>query len=312
MSYSRTIPIDNPSCHEQTELSEIGDKDFHQAFTAPKVSCCQRFGQLLIFIISFGWLRLALIIAGFVLFALFMLPIVIFANCQRVIKCFNSYGTFIMRIFNRIFMLFLGIIWVQKKGTRDPEARNYIYNHTSLLDGIIMYYCKPFRVVVMAGVKQIFFFGKIFIAGNSIFIDRTQSGGNANKIKEAMEDHSSDMPLAIAPEGKISNGTVLFRFHTGGFLANEKIQPVTIRYHTIWGCCACTYNWVCNGFFEWLWGALCIPFAFVTVTYLDTISPEEIINLQPIERADMCQLKMANSLGVLAFTRSSREIFHQE
>ena len=305
--YPRTFPIDNPMLHEQTQLSEITDQEYHDAWFPPKISCCKRFLQFWLLFLTLGIVRFLLIIGFFLIYLVLMLPIVIFSHWECLIKKITWYGITVTRGFIRILMYCLGIVWVQKKGNYNPNARNYIYNHTSLMDGLMIYYAHPFSVVCHAGLRKVPVFGQILYASQAVFIDRSKQSGNSQAIKERMEDYSK-LPCATAPEGKISNGTILFKFRTGGFLANVPIQPVTIRYHQIWSFGCCSFNWLCDGFFEWLFGVLCVPFTYVTLTYLPTILPTD----QPISpqiKAMQCQLDMANQLGCLAINRTSREIF---
>jgi 1-acyl-sn-glycerol-3-phosphate acyltransferase len=163
-------------------------------------------------------------------------------------------------------------------------------------------------MVVKDGVRRVPFFGRLFKHADVVWIDRRKSAGNSELISRAIRDHSK-YPLALAPEGKISNGDFLFRFRTGGFLTDEQMQGCTIRYtmYGAWG--GVTLNSIRNNDLDWMWTALCVPLARVDVTFLEPFSGEKLRGKEPRERADMMQLAMCNSLGTLASERSSAEIF---
>jgi hypothetical protein len=127
-------------------------------------------------------------------------------------------------------------------------------------------------------------------------------------ISDAILNHDI-FPVAIAPEGKTSSGDFLFRFRTGGFLTDEMIQPVTLRYSHWFPIANITMNSLPRSVWERLFLCLCVPLGSCDITYLEPIGKDVLAEKTPEERADLTQLRMANSLGTLASARSSREIF---
>jgi len=302
------FPEDDPTLHFQQELSSIDDFKWHKSFDPPKFSCVDRIIQIILFIFTLGPLRLVIALISTILFFIFTLIIAIFGESVSNNKCLLGYGIFIARVYFRLLIYCCGIIWINKKGNPSSRTRCFVYNHTSILDGILVYYCRPFSVVCMESMKNVFYFGRIFKSIDSIFINRGHRSGNSQLIRARMEDYSK-LPIAIAPEGKISNGSILFRFHTGAFLSQATIQPITIRYKHLVGCAGITLDWTLDGFFEWVWLASCVPLGIIDMTFLEPFTPEDFAGMSPEKKAEVCELSMANNLGVLATNRSSYEIF---
>jgi 1-acyl-sn-glycerol-3-phosphate acyltransferase len=173
-------------------------------------------------------------------------------------------------------------------------------------------YCfSQFTIAITIGVLKIPYFGKVVAAAQAIFVDRHKSEGNSRLFKATVLNRET-FPLAVAPEAKISTGDFLFRFRTGGFLTDEMIQPVTIRYTHFLPWANITMNAIVLSVWEWFFLSFCVPFGYCDVTYLDPIPQEAIAEKSPEQRADMTQLAIANALGTIAGNRTSHEIFGME
>ena len=310
MVFVKCLPRNCEHLKHQTKLSSVSDSEFNAAYAEPVFSCGDRFVQLLLFIFGLGWLRLIFLFVVTIVYVILMTPVTVFAEYPRVIRFWVGYGTYISQKYIRALAFLFGIWYISVDGKIDKEARGFIYNHSSILDGPLMFIYTPFTIIGMLGIKGVPIFGQIATANGAAFIDRSKQQGNSNVLKSVMEDHSK-FPASVAPEGKISNGDILFKFRTGSFLSHERIQPVTIRYTWLMPWAGATHNWIVDTFFEWLWVASCVPFAKVTITYLPTITPEMQEGKSPSEIAEMAQLMMANNLGTLAIDRSSKEIFQK-
>jgi 1-acyl-sn-glycerol-3-phosphate acyltransferase len=178
----------------------------------------------------------------------------------------------------------------------------------TICDGLLIYAKKAFTVVLMAGVRGVPLLGNCLAAGQSIFIDRGQKGGNSKLISEGIQNHGI-APLAIAPEGKLSNGTVVYKFLTGGFLTDEESQALAIRYYRPFPWVGSTISWLVPTFKEWIWLAFSSPGYIAEVTCLPPWTKGELADKTPEERAKIAQLAIANSLGTLAVSRSTKELF---
>ncbi|EAY17593.1 Acyltransferase family protein [Trichomonas vaginalis G3] len=310
MGFSDCVPHSNDQLKHQTSLSTVTDEQFHAAYAEPTFTAGQRFVQLLLFIFGLGWLRFLLLFVLVFLYMIIMTPCHVFYKIPWALKILEPYGTYASQKFIRAAAFLFGIWYISVEGKPDFDARAFVFNHLSLLDGLLTFIFRPFTIIAMSGIRSIPCLGQIAEANGAAFIDRSKSQGNSAVIRSVMEDHTK-YPASIAPEGKISNGYIVFRFRTGSFLTDEPIQPITIRYSWIFAFGGVTYNWVVDTFLEWLWLALCIPFGHIHITFLKTIPSSEFAGKTPQEKADMCQLLIANNLGTLAIDRSAKEIFQK-
>ena len=307
----QTFPKENIYLKNQTELSQISDEEFKMAYSEPKFTVKQRILQVIMFILGLGWFRLFLYLIINILYFIIVTPCHAFCHIPILRSFFLEYSLWVSQHYIRLTLFAFGVYWIQFDGKPNPKARAYLYNHISILDGPLIFTLKPFTVITKAEIKKVPFFGQICISDGAVFIDRTKTEGSSMMIKDCMLDHSR-MPISIAPEGKISNGDILFKFRTGAFHTEEPIQPIVIRFYEFLSFGGGTRNWLPDDFFPYLWLAFCSPIASVKATFLPLIESNELINKTPVERATLCQLRMANELGTLAIDRSTREIYNNK
>ena len=310
MVFKKCLPRNCSELKQQTKLSSISDQEFYEAYAPTHFTACDRFIQILLFIFGLGWIRFIFVFIVTLIFIILMTPCHVFFLHPKILKLFYKPGTYIAQKYIRALCFLFGIWYIHVDGKIDKGTRGFLYNHSSILDGPMIFIYAPFTIIGTLGIKGVPVFGQIATANGAAFIDRTKTQGNSAVIKMVMEDHSK-LPASIAPEGKISNGDILFKFRTGSFLTNEQIQPVAIRYSWIFAWGGATHNWVVDGFFEWLWLALCVPFASVRISFLPPITAAEQEGKTPTEKAEMVQLRLANFLGTLAIDRTSKEIFQK-
>lgn len=303
-----TIPEENPSLHHQTKLSDISDEDFKTAWFPPKFTVAQRVVQFIFFIIFGGWIRGILMVLFSLAYVIIVSPWIALAKRLDIVGPYVWIGQAISQYYIRAMAFCFGVLYIKYEGEPDPETRQFSYNHVSIADGPLIYVKKVFTVAMVSGVRDVPLFGRIALVSRTIFIDRSKREGNSLLLKEGIEDKTRP-PIAIAPEGKVTNGSVVLKFRTGGFLSDEQIQPCTIRYRYLFPWSGGTINWLVDGFFEFVWLALACPGAVATVRFLEPIKKEKLAGKTPQERAEMVQLVIANDLGVRAVNRTSKEIF---
>jgi 1-acyl-sn-glycerol-3-phosphate acyltransferase len=303
------FPRCSPSLKSQTEPTNIDDATYHEGYTAPRSTIFDRVIQVIFFFLFFGWFRCLLFIFIMTFFMFSIIPLATFCDYETIRLLYLPIAVWISRhIVLPVVRFCLGVYKVRIHGKPDPAARCRIYNHVTLLDGPIVYIYSQFTIVILAGIQTIPILGRALKAAESLFIDRSHSEGNSKLICNAMADPSI-VPLAVAPEGKISNGDYIFRFRTGAFLTDQIIQPITIRYTHFLPIANITLNALPDNDLEWFWLCFCCPGAVCDLTYLESIPTERLAGKTPRERADMAQLIIANALGTLASARSSHEIF---
>jgi 1-acyl-sn-glycerol-3-phosphate acyltransferase len=301
-------PRDCPTLHEQTELSDISADAFNASFAPQPLSAIQRIGQVLSFVFFLGWLRVIL----FFVINLLFIP-VLFAMMAIVSRWQSTmgFGCLLGAFYGRCLLFCAGVYWIRVRGHVDAGTRQLSYNHTAALDGFVLYWEHRFRIALMAGVRDAPMFGKMMIAAGAIFIERTRTQGASAAISEGIRDHSLP-PVAIAPEGKLSNGDLVFRFRTGGFLTDEQIQPVTIRYYRLLPALGCTLGWFVDSFWVFIIRIFCSPGYIVDVNFLDPLTSDQLAGKTPVERADMTQLAIANYLGTLAINKTTKSFFQSD
>lgn len=300
-----------PACEgyfDQKSLCNVSDDEFiNNCRNEKKVTAAERVLQAITFIIGFGWLRLALLLIVLSIYIMILSPMLLLAYFPQCLPVLKPVGFLISRVFIRICLFCLGVLWIRVEGKCDKKARVLVYNHQSLLDGPSLWFFEPFTVIVMSEMLKVPFFGRILIGADSVFIDRKRQTGASALITNRINDVGK-MKVAVSPEGKTTKGKFLLKFHTGSFLTEKPIQPVALSYshYMCWGGSGVT--WLVGGFIEWLWECLSCPLCIMNIKYLETQQGEEFNKLTPREKADKCQLMIANTLGVKASNRSNTEL----
>jgi 1-acyl-sn-glycerol-3-phosphate acyltransferase len=298
-------PRDSLDLHHQTELSDISQKDFNATFEPKPLTRFQRHAQWVTFFLFFGWLRIILWFVFNVFFlTIFYILIAILPLYHGVVHLGRRVG----QLYGRALLFCYGIYWIRVQGQIDDATRQITYNHTTIMDGIMIFYEKIFTIVLMAGVRNTPIFGRLMTAAESIFIERTQVQGASGQISDGIRNHAIP-PIAIAPEGKLSNGDIVFRFRTGGFLTDEQIQPIALRYYRILPWVGTTLSWFVPSFWQYMFGVFCSPGYIGEITILPPFTTEQLKGKEPVERADMTQLAIANYLGTLAINQTTKAFF---
>ena len=132
----------------------------------------------------------------------------------------------------------------------------YISNHTSLYDMACAMYCLGCGFVAKEAIKKTPFFGKMNIGLNSIFVDRSSSGGKKDVLEQIFErqrdylDGKPVMPFLIFPEGTTTSGKHIITFKKGAFNSLLPIKPVIIhpnmdkKYHLSCGSADAAINFL--------------------------------------------------------------------
>jgi 1-acyl-sn-glycerol-3-phosphate acyltransferase len=301
-------PRDDPNLHDQTELTDVTEEQFNATFAPRPPTRVQVWLQRFSFVFLFGWLRLICFFVFTVLFVVFVYPL---AVLTPYVPFARAIGVVIGKLYARGILWCYGIWWVRYNGKMDPKTRQVSYNHTTITDGLFMYLVQTCTFVMMAGVRKVPGFGRMFDALGAVYIDRSRQEGSSSLVSEAIRNHAGT-PVAIAPEAKLSNGDVVFRFRTGGFLTAEQIQPVAFRYYRILPFFGGELSWFVPSFWDYLWTVFCSPAFVAEATWLEPLAPERLEGLTPQQRADATQLAIANYLGTLAISKSTKDFFQKE
>lgn len=305
MKFWETTPRYDEKYTHQTKFSSVTDEEFEEN-TMPWVATWKdRLIQLFFFIIFLGWLRFICLLIVTFIYVIIMSPVLLFYNHPKIIKLLTVPGIFATRVYFRFLFFFLGVFYIKKTGSIDPRTRCIIFNHHTLIDGLLIYMYQPFKVIGIEKLGRDPIVGQILKAAGSIFIDRSKHGGVSHVITEYLSK-KRDMPLAIAPEGRTEKGLFMLQFRTGAFIADAPIQPVTLQFKNFLPYGRTGIIWTYAQPFEWLIRLLSMPGCTVQVDFLPVIDNEEFYSKQPMEKALYCNLLMANHLGVKASDRSTR------
>jgi 1-acyl-sn-glycerol-3-phosphate acyltransferase len=297
-------PRNEPTLHSQDKPTHISDAQFKAAYTPKPISFVQRILQVIVFLV-FGWVRLVLLLIFNFIFLILYQPLIPLCDRSRFAQqCALHLGT----VYVRFMLFFLGLFWIRVKGSPAPDARQLCYNHTSPFDGALLFVKKIFTMVVAAGIKSVPVYGRLMTAGGALYIDRSHQSGNSRAITAVIEDQTRP-PIALAPEAKLSNGDVVYKFRTGGFLTTDTFQPVTIRYYRLLPWVGCTPGWLCPGIAEFFWNLFAAPGFIADLTFLDPVRADVLSDKTPEQRAEIAQLAIANSLGTLAIDKSTKDFF---
>jgi hypothetical protein len=207
-----------------------------------------------------------------------------------------------------VLLFCFGVYWVRTKGKRSPTARQITFNHICPLDDGLVFISCPCAWALMAGIRHVPIFGHMMGSVGSVFVDRSKQEGSSELLKKAIEDHMA-LPLAIAPEGKISNGDVVYRFRTGGFRADEEIQPLALRYYRIFPQLGCMLCWLSDSALDYFGQAFPSVGYVAEATFLEPITAEQLRGKTLGQKADMTQLAIANYLGILAIDQTTKACF---
>ena len=179
-----------------------------------------------------------------------------------------------------------------------------VYNHVSVFDFLVLYgYVYPFSMVMNAGHGSTYLFrhvarkmkfvlvttspsARVDVAGGVDGPPRLGHGQTAKLLA-----HSGNM-LAIAPEGKTTNGKALLPFRRGAFVPLRPILPILLKYRYRHANIAWTHTSVVST----IWRALGQFANHVSVELLPVVHPEP--DETPGHFCERVRVIMATGLGV--------------
>lgn len=303
-------PLYDPSQTNQTVPVDITDEEVLDAYIQNSYKWYHRLFQIFCFLITLGPIRAAIGIASFFF-------VVVVVNTIRFIQFKithdREYGKRPLIIFAhfcfRCICFASGIIWTNYKGFFDPEARFLISNHVAIIDPFV--YMRFFKLtpVIKAEVMKVKMLNHIIECVDPVYVTREKSCHQTDILKARASDPNK-FPVMIFPEGTISGGKFLLKFHRSAFLTKYKIQPTIIRYHMPlvpkgWN----TYCWKSSSFLEHMWNLASMPLTFVTVEFLPVIQ-NDLLEPADIEKFSIqAQIIMGNALGLKAVKTSNLDLF---
>ena len=309
MKLYTTVPPIDESCSNQTELSSISDEEFHALLKPNHYKWYHRVYQTICFFIFLGPLRL---IVPFFLFLAFMVFVVLGRLVLHSIGLGDKYKHLFLRIATlgfRFLLYSFGHLYIKVNGKVDPEARIIISNHLGFADPFAIEWTVNVSSVMKIELSKNPVFSLIYENCEPIYVDRSKSTGVTHYIIERANDPTK-APILIFPEAVTTNATYLLKFHRGAFVTDKKVQPVCMRYYQLfvpegWN----TYAWPEQDMFSHILRLLTMPFSWITLDFLPSMTLQDDGNGNVDEFALKAQLKMANHLKLRAIDRSSNEIY---
>ncbi|KAH0790586.1 Acyltransferase family protein [Histomonas meleagridis] len=302
-----------PSYYEeythQKEISKIDDEEFKSAYLPHEMKWYYYLYQFICFFVFLGPLRIVISLTGCIL--LLLLVVII-----RTILHLTGHADKLKHFCYRLAVLgfrFLGfafgILYVHCKGDVDPETRIFFANHTAFIDPFLACTTHYFSSVMKIELSRNKIAKLIYENAYPIYVDRSVSTGATHYIIERANDPSLP-PILIYPEGTLTNGDCLLKFHRGAFLTHKKVQPISVRYWQPfvpkgWN----TFAWTEPNIIKHFASLLSMPFSFVTIEYMEPITLDKEGEGDVEKFTNYAQLLLANKLGVKAVNRSSNEIF---
>lgn len=297
--------------HKQTELAQISDEEYNHLFDPCNPSLPVRIYRFILFFLFLAPIRFLICLVGLIVY---FVIVTILGSLLKYIpekhhRAYREFGAKICRIPIRLVLLGLGIIWINNSGEIDPETRTFISNHLAFFDILLHITRVPIGCIAMAGLKNNIFVKNTARMFDICFVDRSVSAGVANQLVAWQKDKSR-LPVVVFSEGKVTNGEALLGFRTGGFVSDEKVQAMCIRYKMLFTPKGmATPAWLEWNFPLYVYQLFSIPLMIVDIDVLPVL---DLAGKDVKERAKMVQLQMANHFGCLAIEATNKKIFQSE
>lgn len=302
------IPTRDQGMFNQKSQTEISTDDFKKLFKEPELSLMNRIIRFVTFIVFLGPIRILMfvltILAGFG-------AIWVLCAIQKLIKikrkAFQKCAFRVLYPFIRLLLFSLGIFRIKVKGRPNSEARIIISNHHALVDTLLIFLSSPCSIVAASFLSKnivIKMFSKVF---DFVFIDRSIKNDRKTSELNEIIANNNHLPVLIFPEGKVGDGEYLIGFRSGAFISDEIVQITAVRYrHWLIPKGATTIAWISDKNFEYFLQLFATPFYTAQVDYLPVF---EWNSKEPFLRAREAQLALANHLGVVALSKTNRDLF---
>lgn len=300
------VPIDNPQYHNQTELLDVDDETFQHSFDWKKPNLPVKIYRFLCFIVFLGPIRIILTLLSVLLIYITFCILPLFKGRFKTGRSFKEWAYKVMHPIWRLLLFSIGIVHVKINGEVNYDTRTVIANHLTGVDAVTLFYTFPSMFLATAGIKDASFVYRGRMVFDQIYVDRTKKEGVTQIIRDAQNDPDK-LPVAIFPEGRVTNGSCVLGFRHGAFVNDSQLQAVAIRYrHWLMPESMATISWVEWNFFHYIYQLYSVPFYTVETTILPPVVYDSSI---PIEkRAIEAELSIANTLGCPAISRTNKGV----
>jgi hypothetical protein len=187
----------------------------------------------------------------------------IFNIISRILSMKSQNG--LIRASEQLFNSSLINLTVKNKNKLYPYSKILIANHSSYLDGCIVYKATDYncKFLVSSTMKEEWLGDTISSVLPTLMIDRGTKTNTVQKMTNYLNNKNTNC-LAMFPEGFITHPKTIARFRTGAFRTPFPIQPIVIEYDPILHL---------DSMSEFIFYLTLQKKLNVTVTYLDPIFP---------------------------------------
>ncbi|OHS95906.1 Acyltransferase family protein [Tritrichomonas foetus] len=300
-------PSHNPDLHDQKELSYLNDKEFLNLFEPVHPSFPMKIYRLFCFILFLGPLKMVLCAFFFFVFFVTVSILPIFRRFFKTTRDFKTWAFFVCRPIVRLALFFFGIVKINIRGQIHEYSRTIVSNHLSLVEALLLLEQFPVAYLAASYLSKISFVARTAQVFDIVFVDRAKRSNITQQLIDIANDPML-LPVVVFPEGKVTNGDALVGFRSGAYISETMVQPLAIRYR-MWLTpkTMATVAWNENNFKFYLYQFFSIPFMTVDIDCLEPLTWKGTTK-SPQERAVESELQIANALGVLACSRTNKDI----
>ncbi|OHT15407.1 Acyltransferase family protein [Tritrichomonas foetus] len=299
------VPIDDPSMHNQTQLLDVDDETFNHSFDPKKPSAFVRFYRLICFIVFLGPIKFVVCISSFIIFYMMLWVLPIFRRFFKNNIDFKKWAAKVTYPAIRMILFGAGVIHMKVNGEFKEDTRTVVTNHLTGLDAASLFLTVPCQFLATAGARNNTLCYRGSLVFDMIYVDRTKAEGVTKQIGDAQNDPTR-LPVAIFPEGRVTNGSCTIGFRSGAFVADTPVQPIAIRYkHWLMPESMATIAWCEWNFLLYVYQLFSVPFYTLEVTILDQMVNKNS-EKKPDERAKEAELAIANYLGCPALSKTNK------
>lgn len=309
MKFYTELPRDDPNLHNQKQLTELSDKDFHALFEPIAPSVPLRILRFVLFCVFLGPLKIFFTVFFFTLYYIVVSFLPLFRKYFKTTRDFKNWAFIVCRPIVRAALFCTGVVKVNIFGEIHQDARTYVSNHLSLVESIILLNQFPLCYVAASYLAANSFSQRHSRVFDVVFVDRSKHQNISQQLCDIANDPML-LPVVVFPEGKVTNGEALVGFRSGAYISETLVQAIAIRYR-MWLTPKnmATVSWNENNFKLYIYQLFSIPFMTVDLHVLPPINWKGQ-EKTPKEKAMESELQIANCLGTLANSLTNKDLFH--
>eukprot|EP00211_Chloroparvula_japonica_P002863 CAMPEP_0119124742 /NCGR_PEP_ID=MMETSP1310-20130426/4272_1 /TAXON_ID=464262 /ORGANISM="Genus nov. species nov., Strain RCC2339" /LENGTH=506 /DNA_ID=CAMNT_0007114741 /DNA_START=1 /DNA_END=1521 /DNA_ORIENTATION=+ len=147
-----------------------------------------------------------------------------------------------LMFFTRVLLFIQGMVWIEKRGEFDPEARLIVANHHCFWDALVLCAMCPGTFVAMKDLENVPLVNLVMKDLQCILVDRRDPNSRKTTMDRIVQRCDDlDRPngsealnrLVIFPEATTTNGLSLINFKLGAFRVLRPVQPVVLKYPVV-------------------------------------------------------------------------------